>query len=236
MKSRKQRSPYKLSERQKKILVYIETTYTDTGYPPTIREIGEAVGIGSTSVVNYNLNKLEQAGYIQRERNVSRGLRLLRTLHDEPFEAYGIHVSEDEANAVKVPLVGQIVAGEPVDLPPSNDFEYVDDEDMIHVPYGLLNPRKNKGHIYALRVNGDSMIDALVNHNDIIVLQRQETCNDGDMVAVWLADSNQTTLKYFFKEGERIRLQPANTYMEPIFVDARHVRVQGRVLAVLRTL
>ena len=236
MKSRKQRIPYKLSERQKKILVFIEAIYTETGYPPTIREIGEAVGIGSTSVVNYNLNKLEQAGYIQRERNVSRGLRLLRTLHDEPFEAFGVHISDDETNVVKVPFAGQIVAGEPVDLPPSNDFEFVDDDEMIHIPAGLLQPNKSKGHIFALRVNGESMIDALVNDNDIVILQKQDTCNDGDMVAVWLADSNQTTLKYFFNEGEKVRLQPANAYMEPIFVDSREVRVQGRVLAVLRTM
>lgn len=234
LKSRKNRASFKLSDRQKKILRYIESTYSDTGYPPTIREIGEAVGIGSTSVVNYNLNKLEQAGYIERERNVSRGLRLLRTLHDEPFEALGVHFVEDETNVVKVPMVGEIVAGEPVELPPSNDFEFIDDDDLLPIPIRLLGKHSNKGRIFALRVKGQSMIDALVNDRDIVVLQQQETANNGDMVAVWLADNNQTTLKYFFNEGERIRLQPANSSMKPIYVDAKQVHVQGRVLAVLR--
>ena len=234
MKSRKKRAVFKLSDRQKKILVYIEHTYTDTGYPPTIREIGEAVGIASTSVVNYNLNKLEQAGYIQRERNVSRGLRLLRTLGDEPFRQMGVQLTDDDTNIVKVPMIGKIVAGEPVELPPNNDFEFIDDDDMIHLPTGLLGKHNSKGRIFALRVNGDSMIDALVNDRDIVVLQQQDTAQNGDMVAVWLADNNQTTLKYFFSEGEQVRLQPANAMMEPIYVDARQVRVQGRVLAVLR--
>ncbi len=234
MKSRKNRASFKLSERQKKILRYIEHTYSDTGYPPTIREIGEAVGIGSTSVVNYNLNKLEQAGYIERERNVSRGLRLLRTLHDEPFEALGVHLVEDEANVVKVPMVGDIVAGEPVELPPSNDFEFIDEDDMLHLPMRLLGKYSSSGRIFALRVKGQSMIDALVSDRDIVVLQQQDTANNGDMVAVWLADNNQTTLKYFYNEGDRVRLQPANSTMQPIYVDAREVHIQGRVLAVLR--
>lgn len=234
LKSRKNRASFKLSDRQKKILRYIERTNTETGYPPTIREIGEAVGIGSTSVVNYNLNKLEQAGYIERERNVSRGLRLLRTLNDEPFEALGVHLVEDETNVVKVPMVGEIVAGEPVGLPPSNDFEFIDDDDMLHVPTYLLGKHNSTGRIFALRVKGQSMIDALVNDRDIVVLQQQDTANNGDMVAVWLAENNQTTLKYFFNEGEKVRLQPANSMMQPIYVNANDVHIQGRVLAVLR--
>lgn len=234
MKSRKQRANYQLSERQKKMLQYIESTYLESGYPPTIREIGEAVNIGSTSVVNYNLNKLEQGGYIQRERNVSRGLRLIRTSNDEPFATVGVHLLEDDTNSVKVPLVGYIVASEPLELPAGNDLEYQDEEDMLQLPTSLLGKHTGRQPIFALRVNGDSMIDALVSDQDIVILERQETAKNGDMVAVWLSSDNKTTLKYFYNEGDRVRLQPANATMQPIYVDARQVRIQGRVLAVIR--
>lgn len=232
--SRRRRAPQKLSERQKKILRYIQHCYEDTGYPPTIREIGNAVDIASTSVVNYNLNKLEQAGYIAREKKVSRGLRLLRTLDNEDFQR--LRVTEDNVDTMAVPMAGKIVASEPVTLPGDDFGMYVDEDDMIAVPSALLGKHAKDGKIFALRVNGESMIDALVNHNDIVVLQRQDIANDGDMVAVWLTDNNEMTLKYFYREGERVRLQPANAMMDPIYVDARHVQIQGRVLAVLRQL
>lgn len=234
MKSRKQRANFQLSERQKKMLEFIESTYLETGYPPTIREIGEAVHIGSTSVVNYNLNKLEQGGYIKRERNVSRGLRLLRNSNDEPFQALGVSFIEDDTNTLSVPLVGHIVASEPLDLPAGNDLEYQDEDDMLQLPTSLLGNHSGRQPIYALRVNGDSMIDALVSDQDIVILERQETARNGEMVAVWLATDNKTTLKYFYGEGDRVRLQPANASMKPIYVDAKQVRVQGRVLAVIR--
>ncbi|NDJ85094.1 MAG: transcriptional repressor LexA [Chloroflexi bacterium] len=233
-KSRRRRQPQKLSERQKKILQYIERTYTETGYPPTIREIGKAVDIDSTSVVNYNLNKLEESGYIQREKKVSRGLRLLKTLNSEPFTELGVKLADDTINVVNVPMVGKIVASAPVPVPGDDFGMYYDDDDVIHLPVNLLGSRVKDGEVYALRVNGESMIDALVNHNDIVVLQRQETANNGDMVAVWLDENSETTLKYFYREGAKVRLQPANTMMEPIYVDARQVHIQGRVLAVLR--
>ncbi len=233
--SRRRRSPQKLSERQKKILRYIQHCYEDTGYPPTIREIGNAVDIASTSVVNYNLNKLEQAGYIEREKKVSRGLRLLRTLNNEEYHQR-LGVIEDNSDTVSVPMAGKIVASEPVALPGDDFGMYVDDDDMIAVPSSLLGKHLKDGKIFALRVNGESMIDALVSHDDIVVLQRQDTANDGDMVAVWLTDNHEMTLKYFYHEGKQVRLQPANTTMDPIFVEARQVQIQGRVLAVLRQL
>ncbi|PJF45091.1 MAG: repressor LexA [Phototrophicales bacterium] len=234
MKSRKRRTGSKLSERQKKILQFIEKTYLETGFPPTIREIGEAVNIGSTSVVNYNLNKLEQAGYIKRERNVSRGLRLIRTYKDQPFNPLNVQLQEDDTNTVKVPLVGHIVASEPLELPEGNDLAYPDEEDLLPLPTSLLGKYSGRKPVFALRVNGDSMIDALVGDQDIVILEQQETAQNGDMVAVWLVGENKTTLKYFYKEGERVRLQPANATMQPIYVDARQVRIQGRVLAVIR--
>jgi repressor LexA len=232
------RDPHKLSERQKKILVFIEKFLKRFGYPPTIREIGEAVDIGSTSVVNYNLNKLVNAGYLERSPEVSRGLRLLKNLDNQAVNyEHGLEVRVAEAiNITRVPLIGKIVAGEPV-MQPGDDFGYYfDNDELIEVPARLLGKRAQTENIYALRVNGDSMIDALVGHNDIVVLQRQDTAENGEMVAVWLDENNETTLKYFYREGPKVRLQPANTTMAPIYVDARRVKIQGRVLAVLRGL
>lgn len=231
------RDPNKLSERQKKILVFIEQFLKRNGYPPTIREIGEAVQIASTSVVNYNLNKLVNGSYLERSPDVSRGLRLLKNLNNEPVEieySHEIRVIE-ASNVTPVPMLGKIAAGMPLMLPENHSF-YPDPDEIVEVPSPLLGRYANSDNIYALRVQGDSMVDALVGDRDIIVVQRQETAENGDMVAVLLEDSNETTLKYFYREGKLIRLQPANTTMDPILVDARRVKIQGRVLAVLRQL
>ena len=222
----------KLSERQRRILEFIEAFISEHSYPPTIREIGEAVKIGSTSVVNYNLNKLVRAGLIEREPDVSRGLRLTETanqLQEVPLNVVNLNIT-------RIPLVGQIVASSPVPMP-GEDFGYhYDADDAIEVPTQLLGKKVDTAKVYALRVNGNSMIDALVRDKDVVILSRQETANNGDMVAVWLRDTGETTLKYFFREGSQVRLQPANVTMEPIYVDARQVQIQGRVLAVLRSI
>lgn len=218
----------KLSERQKRILNFIESFIHEHSYPPTIREIGEAVKIGSTSVVNYNLNKLVKAGLIERAPDVSRGIRLV----EENLEEIEVHV--ENVNITRVPMVGQIVASEPVPTP--GDFGYhFDEDDMIEVPTQLIQNKAAPDSVYALRVKGNSMIDALVSDKDVVVLKRQETASNGEMVAVWLRDTGETTLKYFYKEGSQVRLQPANSTMDPIYVDARQVQVQGKVLAVLRS-
>lgn len=219
----------KLSERQKRILSFIETFIHDHSYPPTIREIGEAVKIGSTSVVNYNLNKLVKAGLIERAPDVSRGIRLM----DDNLAEIDVHI--ENVNITRVPLVGRIVASEPAPIP-GDDFGYhYDDDDMIEVPTQLIQNKGSLDSVYALRVKGDSMIDALVSDRDVIVLKRQETASNGEMVAVWLRDTGETTLKYFYNEGSQVRLQPANSTMDAIYVDARQVQVQGKVLAVLRS-
>ena len=106
---------------------------------------------------------------------------------------------------------------------------------MIEVPTQLIQNKANPENVYALRVKGNSMIDALVSDRDVVVLKRQETASNGEMVAVWLRDTGETTLKYFYNEGNQVRLQPANSTMDPIYVDARQVQVQGKVLAVLRS-
>lgn len=228
-------SKSELSTRQKKILAFIERFLEEQSYPPTIREIGEAVGIASTSVVNYNLNKLEELGYIARAREVSRGLRLLSQDNgdsDAPEMAVGY---ADPTTLLQIPLVGKIAASMPVPLPGDDFGYYFDNEDLIEVPQGMIGTYKPE-ELFALRVTGDSMIDAMVADGDVIVLKRQNIARNGDMVAVFLPERSETTLKYYFGEGKRVRLQPANPTMDPIYVDATNVSVQGRVLAILRTL
>jgi repressor LexA len=205
-----------LSERQRRILDFIKSFSLESGYPPTIREIGEATDISSTSVVNYNLNALQKAGYIKRDRTVSRGIRLTDTL--EELRA--------AADLIQVPLWGRIVAGDPIPVP-EGDFA-VETIELTRdiVPAG--------GDTYALEVSGDSMIDAFISDGDVVVMRRQETAADGDMVAAWLVNEQETTLKRYYHEGERVRLQPENSQMEPIYVAPDNLQIQGKVLAVVR--
>ncbi len=213
-----------LSERQKNILEFVKTFTLANGYPPTIREIGSAVNISSTSVVNYNLDALQRAGHITRDRTVSRGIRLGRA---EEMQ----NLANAAIGLVKVPLLGRIAAGAPIDVP---DSAYTP-EDTIDVPAEML-PAKTRDNVYALKVKGNSMIDAFINDGDIVIMRHTESANNGDMVAAWIEDQEETTLKRFFHEGSRIRLQPENQTMQPIYVDPANVRVQGRVVAVLRQL
>lgn len=209
----------KLSPRQASILEYISDHLDEKGYPPTIREIGQVCNISSTSVVNYNLNKLEREGYLVRDRKVSRGLTL---------------VSDDEKDAevVDVPLMGRIVASEPVPIPGS-DFAVFGEDEAIQVTKDMVKQHGND--LFALQVQGDSMIDAMIDDGDIVIMKPHMNAKNGDMVAVWLTDKEETTLKYLYDEGERVRLQPANPNMAPIYVDdPSTVEVQGRVVAVIR--
>jgi repressor LexA len=209
-----------LSERQSKILGFLKTFTLDNGYPPTIREIGEAVGITSTSVVNYNLDALQRSGHIYRDRTVSRGIRLVE----------GLEELTGAKNLVRIPLLGRIAAGEPLRVF-SEGFD--GDTDKIELPRDLVSDEEG---VYALKVKGTSMIDALINDGDIVIMRHTETANNGEMVAAWLRDREETTLKRFYHEGNRIRLQPENQTMEPIYVDPNQVDIKGRVVAVIRQL
>jgi repressor LexA len=210
-----------LSERQQQIYHFIGQFSRKHHYPPTIREIGTALGISSTSVVNYNLNKLEEAGLIERDREVSRGLKVV----GEPEPTNESH------NVVFVPLMGTIAAGEPI--PVLDDTSPVYSRDMIQLTRDIC---KDDRGIYALRVKGNSMIDALINDGDIVIMRHEETARNGEMVAAWVKNDGSTTLKHFFQEGDRIRLQPANPTMGPIYVDPENIEIQGKVVAVIRDL
>ena len=196
-----------LSERQRRMLGFIEQFVEENGYPPTYEEIRVALGISTKSLVNHHLDALEGAGCLARMPNTPRGIRL------------------SQSKTFRVPKLGTIAAGFPITAgdPDPDDFLELT-RDIVAEQEGL----------YALRVAGNSMIDALVNDGDIIILKQENEARNGDMVAVWLRDRDETTLKRFYRENGHVRLQPANPTMLPLYVHPSAVQVQGRVVAVIR--
>ncbi len=208
-----------LSHRQQAILDFIGTFLDDNDYPPTIRDIQQELGISSTSVVDYNLKVLEERDHIRRNRNISRGIEVIGR-------------GPSRSNVVSIPVIGQIAAGLPIPVP--GQLEGSDAADVIELSHEFA-PR-GSADLFALRVRGHSMVDALINDGDIVILKHQETCENGETVAVWLEDEKETTLKKFYSEGERVRLQPANVTMDPIYTRADNVRIQGRLVTVVRSI
>ena len=206
----------KLSARQEAILEFIGRFVEENGYPPTIREIGKACNISSTSVVNYNLNKLEREGLLTRDREVSRGLRLAEA------------VREAVVSEFRVPLIGVIGASAPAPV-----FADASPDEFIEVTNDIIQPSDD---IYALKVSGNSMIGDLIMDGDIVFMRQKNEVRDGDTVAVWLSDREEMTLKNFYREANgSVRLQPANPTMDPIIIDdPATVNVQGHVVAVYR--
>jgi repressor LexA len=203
-----------LSAKQARILEFIRSFIDEHDYPPSIRQIQEAGEISSTSVVDYNLRSLEKAGYIRRDRDVSRGIELVGK----------------RPRVIAVPIIGTIAAGQPIPVPSADTWRQEESETINVTPDQI----GNRDQVYALRVKGDSMIDALVNDGDIVLMQKADTAHDGEMVAAWLDDEQEATLKRFYREGERVRLQPANRTMAPIYTDAANIRVQGKVIHISR--
>jgi len=199
-----------LSTKQQKIIDFLRRFIREKDYPPSIRDIQEACGISSTSVVDYNLKALERMGYIHRDREVSRAIELLNGSGRRP-------------RTISIPLVGQIAAGQPIPVPEAS----VDYSETVEITEEMARGKEN---IYALRVKGTSMIDALVNDGDIIVLEQDSSPENGEMVAAWLKSEQEATLKRLYREGDRVRLQPANETMKPIYTAADNVEVQGKVL------
>ena len=212
-----------LSLRQEKILGYIQEFLHKNGYPPAIRDIQSDLKISSTSVVAYNLKALQEKGKIARDGKVSRGITIPNS------NGHG-HMLPPPS--FKVPLLGVITAGSP--LPDPEDVN-ADAAEKVEVPLTFAATDK-LGAIYALRVRGHSMIDALIDDGDIVLLRYQPTAENGQMIAARLLDENAVTLKRFYHEGDRIRLQPANATMDPIYTTPENLQIQGRVVGVLRTL
>ena len=206
-----------LSTKQKQILAFLRRFREEKDYPPTIRDIVKACGISSTSVVDYNLKILEKEGYIRRDREVSRGIELM---------------DRSQKRLVRVPILGYIAAGEPIPVPTSDTWE-MEPIDTVEVSSELV---KGKSNVYALKVKGNSMVDALISDGDIVLMQQAQTADNGEMVAAWLKSESETTLKKLYREPNRIRLQPANSQMKPTYASPRNVQVQGKVVGVIRQL
>lgn len=209
-----------------RILRFLESYWRRFLRAPSIEDIRANVQLPSKDHVYRDLAKLEEKGYISRERGMARSIRLLRTVEGRSFHPDDVPVSK----IISVPLLGKIAAGEPIHWPDS-DFSIYDSE-MIELAQEMVGKRQE---VYALKVKGNSMIDAMVYDGDIVIMQRYEgRPEDGEIVAIWLADRGETTLKKFYAQGDQARLQPCNPTMSPLFVDARDVRVQGKLLAVIR--
>ncbi len=226
-----------LSERHRKIMEFLTSFQERSGYSPSIRQIGDAIGVKSTSLIDYYLNQLQVMEFIERDEHVSRSVRILRPM----FPSLGARATEVVRSAsiavsdmLRLPIVGRIVASEPIPMP-NSDSPYFDAESSVDIARSLLPARERISELFALEVSGNSMIDAMINDGDIVIMKKAQEAHNGEMVAVWLDDSDQTTLKYFFREKDRVRLQPANPTMGPIYVEnPASLRIMGKVVMVIR--
>lgn len=226
----------KLSDRQRSIIHFIMEFLEDNKYPPTIREIGDTVRISSTSVTNYNLSKLEEMGLVVRQKEVSRGI----TLNFHKLREYGISANQNRnfslpssrPDLLAIPILGMIAAGEPIQV---EAIEPANAEDFVELTSELCRNR-DRERLFALRVKGNSMVDAGVLNGDIVILLHQETAEEGDMVAAWIEGDEETTLKHFYRRGKVIELRPANPSPEyqPIERPADRVKIKGKVVSVVR--
>jgi repressor LexA len=200
-----------LSSRRREILDFIVATTRQRGYPPTVREIGEAVGLKSSSTVHFHLNVLQKMGLIERDGSLTRAIRARDTSSDQPaLPARGVRYA---------PLVGRVAAGEPI-------FAAENIEDTFTLPAELFPD----GELFVLEVKGTSMIEDGILSGDLVVVQRQETAQNGEIVVALLED--EATVKRFYRHDGEIELRPANSTMEPIF--AQRVTLLGRVRGVIR--
>lgn len=215
-----------MSDRHRKIMEFLTEFQDEHGYPPSIRQIGESIDVDSTSLVDYYLNQLQEMGYILREKHVSRSIRIVQPMRQKPVRTM--------TQLFNIPILGPIGASAaPIPMPQS-DFSLYDSATKVEIPVSLLG-RERQEQLFALEVDGDSMIDAMVNDGDIVILRQAQDAVNGEMVAVWLDSLNATTLKYFYREGKRIRLQPANPTLKPIYIGPEdELRIIGKVVMVIR--
>ena len=208
------------AERKVKILDYIAATLRARGYPPSVREIGRAVGLASTSAVHHHLQVLEREGYLERGGSQSRAIRLTPTAALRLGLSSELVPQSERYESHVLPIVGEIAAGGPIEA-------YQDASETLSVPE-FLAP---SGDAYVLRVRGDSMIEAHITDGDFVLIRPQATAANGDIVVAQV-EENAVTLKRFFKEKNKVRLQPANPDYEPQFYD--DVRIQGKLIGVIR--
>jgi repressor LexA len=198
------------------ILAFIKTFRDEHGYAPTVREIAHHCGLKSTSVVQHHLNHLQKAGLITKTR--------------ERFRS--IAIAGERTGTAMVPLIGTIAAGHPIWVP-SVDASGMDAEKTIEVPSGIL---RGKRDVFALEVRGNSMVDAMIADSDVVLMEKVTDVTNGDVVACWLRNEQEVTLKRIYFENGTVRLQPCNPYMMPVYHKKENVEIQGRVIAVVRIL
>jgi repressor LexA len=201
----------KISQRQHAIMEFIKTEVKDKGYPPSVREIGEAVGLASSSTVHGHLERLEKKGMIRRDPTKPRAIEILGT--DDGSSNFAISVA-------RVPLIGKVTAGVPITA-----TENI--EDYFPLPAHYVGDY----NVFMLSVVGDSMIEAGIHDGDYVIVRQQQTANNGDIV-VAMTEEDEATVKRFFKEKDHIRLQPENSALEPILL--KQVTILGRVIGLFR--
>lgn len=206
------------NEGRQRVLDYITSYINENSVPPTIREIQAGAKISSTSMVSYYLKDLEKANLLDRYKRRSRGVVI-----NDPHRVMA-------RDMVSIPLVGVITCGSgPVPTPDADALSSADDR--VQIARSLV---RDGDDLFALVASGDSMIDALINDGDIVIMKRESDVKNGELAAVFLTDKNESTLKRVFKEGKRLRLKPENPTLKPFYVDARHAQIQGRVVCVIR--
>ena len=209
-----------LSDKQRRIVDFIRDFWSENSFPPSVRDIVTGCGLSSTSVVDYNLKILEKNGIIKRHKEVSRGIEL--------------PAFSNQTKKLNVPVIGLIAAGQPIPVPDNDTWDVSAGAETIEVTRDIIRGREG---VYALKVKGNSMIEDLINDGDIVLLQSVSVVENGETAAVWLKSEKEATLKKFYLESPgRIRLQPANSQMQPIYASPGNVEVQGRVIAVIRQL
>ena len=206
--------------RKQRIIDYIATTIRESGYPPSVREIAAAVGLASTSAVHHHLSALEKQGLLERDATQSRALRLKPAATITNGVGSHLLATRVDSDSTSIPIIGEIAAGGPIEA-------YQEASESVSVP-GMINTSSDT---YVLRVRGNSMVDAHIMDGDLVVIREQQTARDGDIVVAQV-EENAVTLKRFFKERDRVRLQPANDEFEPQFYD--DVRIQGKLVGVIR--
>jgi repressor LexA len=205
-----------LSTKQSKIFNFLKDFILEKDYPPSIRDIQNHCDISSTSVVDYNLKKLEEKGLIRRDKEISRGIELLGT-------------NNMRSHTVRIPLLGKIAAGKPIVLPEEGTTDnFLDSIELSRDQVGT------KSDLFALQIKGNSMIDALIQDGDIIILEKTSQFDNGDMVAVWIKSDNATTFKRIYKLDNKIKLEPMNKNMKAFFVNPNDFNVQGRLVTSIR--
>jgi repressor LexA len=206
--------PVTLYNRQRQILDFIAQYIQANGFSPTLQEIAKALGVRSLATVHEHLQAMEKKGVIKKYEGSVRGIEIL--------DKNAAERTSGEA-AIELPVLGFIAAGQPIE-------PYTDPNATFGVPPTLINPKKR---CFVLQVKGDSMIEAGIYDRDYVIIEQTETATNGDVV-VALLDNGFATLKRFFKEATRIRLEPANSAMSPIFVTGDKVRIQGKCVGVIR--